>query len=95
MLKDNEYIISRQLLKSGTSIGANVREANFAESRIDFVHKLKIAQKECNETIYWLDIIKDSERMSYDIDKLYVDSLVIMKIICNTIKSMKLKDNKK
>ena len=49
-----KFIISNQLLKSGTSIGANVFEAQYAESRIDFIHKMKIAQKEANETLYWL-----------------------------------------
>lgn len=48
------YVIANQLLKSGTSIGANIHEAQFAESRADFLHKLKIAEKETNETTYWL-----------------------------------------
>lgn len=51
---DRKYVIARQLLKSATSIGANVREAQNAESRSDFVHKLKIALKEADETEYWL-----------------------------------------
>lgn len=49
-----KYVISRQILKSGTSIGANVREAQNAESKADFVHKMKIAAKEADETEYWL-----------------------------------------
>lgn len=49
-----KYIIARQLLKSGTSIGANVREAQNAESKVDFIHKMKIAAKEAGETEYWL-----------------------------------------
>jgi four helix bundle protein len=49
-----KFIISNQLLKAGTSIGANIFEAQYAESRIDFIHKMKIAQKEANETLYWL-----------------------------------------
>lgn len=48
-----KYVISRQLLKSGTSIGANIHEAQNAESRVDFIHKLKIAAKEADETSYW------------------------------------------
>ena len=52
--KQKKYIIARQLLKSGTSIGANVREAQKAESRADFIHKLKISDKEAEETDYWL-----------------------------------------
>lgn len=51
-----KYIIARQLLKSGTSIGANVREAQNAESKADFIHKMKIAAKEAGETEYWLTL---------------------------------------
>jgi four helix bundle protein len=53
-------IIGRQLLKAGTSIGANYREANRAESKDDFVHKVGVAEKEAAETIYWLEICRDS-----------------------------------
>lgn len=51
-----KFVISKQLLKSGTSIGANVNEAQSAESKADFIHKLKIADKEANETEYWLKL---------------------------------------
>ena len=50
----NEYILSKQLVRSGTSIGANCREATYAQSKLDFINKLSIALKETNETIYWL-----------------------------------------
>ena len=61
VLENNgKYVIARQLLKSGTSIGANVREAQNAESTRDFIHKLKIAAKEADETIYWLALCKVS-----------------------------------
>jgi four helix bundle protein len=53
-------IIGRQLLRAGTSIGANYREANRAESKNDFVHKIGVAEKEAAETIYWLEICRDS-----------------------------------
>lgn len=57
LLEDNKkFVIARQLLKSGTSIGANVREAQNAESKSDFVHKMKIAAKEADETEYWLTL---------------------------------------
>jgi four helix bundle protein len=56
--KHNKFVISKQLLRSGTSIGANVREAQHAESRDDFIHKLKIAAKETEETEYWLLLCK-------------------------------------
>ena len=53
-----EFVLSKQLLRSGTSIGALIREAQNAESKADFIHKLGIAQKECDETIYWLELLK-------------------------------------
>jgi four helix bundle protein len=54
LVERKQFIISNQLLKSGTSIGANVFEAQYSESRADFIHKMRIAQKEANETFYWL-----------------------------------------
>lgn len=56
-----KFVISNQLMKSGTSIGANSKEAQSAESRMDFIHKLKIASKECEETEYWLQLCDKSE----------------------------------
>lgn len=53
----NEYVLSKQLLRSGTSVGANVRESINAQSSADFIHKLSIAQKECDESIYWLELL--------------------------------------
>lgn len=57
MIKSHEYILSRQLIRSATSIGALIREAQFAESRADYLHKFMVALKEANETKYWLDLI--------------------------------------
>ena len=62
-----EYVLSKQLLRSGTSIGANIEEATAAESRADFIHKMKIAMKECRETHYWLRLLDKSELVE-DID---------------------------
>ena len=59
--EQRKYVIARQLLKSGTSIGANVREAQNAESKADFIHKLKIAAKEADETEYWLMLCEMSQ----------------------------------
>lgn len=59
-----EYILSKQLLRSGTAIGALVREAQNAESTKDFIHKLGISQKECDETIYWLELLKETEYLN-------------------------------
>ena len=56
-----EFILSKQLLRSGTAIGALIREAQNAESTKDFIHKLSIAQKECDESIYWLELLRATE----------------------------------
>lgn len=56
-----EFVLSKQLLRSGTSVGANIREAQNAQSKADFIHKLSISQKECDETIYWLELLHQSE----------------------------------
>jgi len=56
-----KYVVSKQLLKSGTSIGANIHEAQSAESKADFIHKIKIATKELEETKYWLLLCKESK----------------------------------
>ena len=67
----NEYVLSKQLLRSGTAIGALVRESQHAESSKDFIHKLSIAQKECDETLYWLELLFKSnyleEKLFYKI----------------------------
>ncbi len=84
-----KYIISNQLLKAGTSIGANVREAQNAESRADFIHKLKIAAKEADETEYWLFLCQHSK--SYpNCDSLESEIQEIIKILSKIIASSKI-----
>jgi four helix bundle protein len=61
-----KFIVARQLLKSGTSIGANVSEAQNAESKPDFIHKMKIAAKEADETKYWLTLCEMSQNYPFD-----------------------------
>lgn len=56
-----KYVIAKQILRSGTSIGANIREAQHAESRMDFIHKMKIAAKEAAETYYWLELCAEAK----------------------------------
>jgi four helix bundle protein len=83
-----KFVIARQLLKSGTSIGANVKEAQNAESKADFIHKMKIAAKEADETDYWLQLCGMSS--SYPpIDNLQQDLLVISKVLNKIISSSK------
>ena len=57
--ENNEYVISKQILRSGTAIGANISEGNRGESKLDFIHKLSIALKEADETEYWLNLLRD------------------------------------
>jgi four helix bundle protein len=83
-----KYVVSRQLLKSGTSIGANVREAQNGESKADFIHKLKIAAKEADETEYWLLICKHSPLYPFEEQLLY-DVQGIIKILSKIISSSK------
>ncbi len=59
-----EYVMSKQVLRSGTSIGANLREAKNAQSDLDFIHKNSISQKECDETLYWLELLKATDFLS-------------------------------
>ena len=59
----NEFILSKQLLRSGTSIGANLAESECASSEKDFLNKLYIALKECNETLYWLELLQETKHI--------------------------------
>ena len=59
-----EFVLSKQILKSGTSIGANIHEANYAASKADFINKFQIALKECYETDYWLGLFKDTHMIT-------------------------------
>ena len=89
ILEENrKYIIGRQLLKSGTSIGANIREAQNAESKADFVHKMKIAAKEADETEYWLLLCKMSKNYPKD-EHLSERLTVIIRILSKIISTSK------
>ena len=64
LIEQREFVLSKQILRSGTSIGANVHEAVGSESKRDFIHKLGVAVKEARETSYWLNLLKDSNYLS-------------------------------
>ncbi len=83
----NEYIISKQLLRSGTSIGANIEEAIAAQSKKDFLHKMSIASKEARETSYWLRLLKDSNLINFSIDEYLNEINQIIKIITRIVKT--------
>lgn len=83
-----ERTISNQILRSGCSIGANIAEAIYAESTDDFIHKLKIARKECSETGYWLRILHRSEKISEaEYESLRTDNDTLLKLLTKIIKS--------
>ena len=81
-----EYVLSKQILRSGTSVGANIREALNAESQADFIHKLAIAQKECDETLYWLELLKETKYITEnEFTSLFIDANENLKIIRSII----------
>jgi len=83
-----KYVVAKQLLRSGTSVGANVFEAQHAESKVDFIHKMKVAIKEANETLYWLFICERSENYPANSSlKLMIEELI--RIISRIIISSK------
>ena len=85
-----EYILAKQLLRSGTSIGANIAEAFYGQSEADFVSKLSIAQKETSETIYWLDLLHESDYLKQnEYDSVYSDAEELIKLLTSSIKTMK------
>lgn len=85
-----EYVMSKQLLRSGTSVGANVREAVNAQSTADFIHKLSIAQKECDESLYWLELMKETQLIKEDeFNSMSNDATEILKIIRSIILTSK------
>lgn len=85
-----EFILSKQLLRSGTSVGVMVREAEHAETKNDFKHKMGIAQKEINETIYWLELLKETEYLTAEqFESINNDAVEIIKLITAILKSAK------
>ncbi|MGQ0541909.1 MAG: four helix bundle protein [Blastocatellia bacterium] len=84
-----EYVLSKQVLRSGTSIGANVVEANQAQSRPDFISKLSIDLKEAVETEYWLNLLRDAEYLSESQSSLHNDCREVIKILTAAIKTSK------
>ena len=86
-----EFVLSRQVLRSGTSIGANAKEAAHAQSKADFIAKMYIAYKEANETEYWLELLHESgfiEDTAFD--SIYADCKEIIKILSSITKNTKI-----
>ena len=89
ILKDEkEYVLSKQLLRSGTSIGANIEESTAAQSASDFIHKLSIASKEARETRYWLMLLQQSRLVNHDFSIYLKEIDEIINILTSIIKTM-------
>ena len=88
--KKKEFILSKQILRSGTSVGALVRESEQAESKADFIHKLSIALKEANETEYWLLLLKETNYISdVEFTSLSNDVKELLKLLTSIVKKTK------
>ena len=86
----NEFVLSRQMLRSGTSIGAMIREAKFAQSRADFVNKTSIALKEANETLYWIELLHDSDYIDdKTFESIHNEAHEITSILASIVKTTK------
>ena len=86
----SEYIMTKQLLRSGTSIGANIAEAQQAQSKLDFIHKMSIALKEASETHYWLRLLNATDYLSNKaMESIILDCLELNKLLTAIIKSAK------
>jgi len=87
-----EYTLARQILRSGTSIGALISESKFAQSPADFIHKLSIALKEANETKYWIELLHDTEYINQTMYKsLSNDIKELIRLLVTIIKKLKAK----
>ena len=89
-----EFVLSKQLLRSDTAVGALVREAQNAESKADFIHKLGIAQKECDESIYWLELLVETDFLKLEeFESIKADAEALLKMIRSAIITTKNKNS--
>ncbi len=87
LLEEKEYIVSKQVLRSGTSIGANIEEASAGQSKRDFIAKMSISSKEARETKYWLRLLKESELTFLDVNLLILDIDELIRILTSIVKT--------
>ncbi len=89
-----EYVMSKQLLRSGTSIGAMVREAQNAESDKDFIHKLGISQKECDESLYWMELLRETDYLTQlEFESINQEGIELIKMLKSSIVTSKRKQS--
>lgn len=85
-----EFVLSKQVLRSGTAVGALIREAEFGQSRPDFINKMSIALKEANETDYWLSLLKDTDYIDAKLfNSLQSDCKELIAMLVSTVKTSK------
>lgn len=90
LIEKKEFVLSKQMLRSGTSIGANIREAEHAQSKLDFIHKLSISLKEANETEYWLDLLyKTNYITESEYQNIKIKIVEILKLLTSIINTSK------
>ncbi|MCK9411721.1 MAG: four helix bundle protein [Prolixibacteraceae bacterium] len=88
--ENKEFVLSRQVLRSGTAIGALVRESEFAASKADFINKLTVSLKEANETEYWLMLLHDTDYLpTTEFETLQFECKVLIAILVSSIKTLK------
>jgi four helix bundle protein len=85
---EREWVLSKQLLRSGTAIGANVEEATGGQSKKDFLSKMSIASKEARETVYWLKLLKESDLTKLDVSEYLAKSQELVRILASIVKTM-------
>jgi four helix bundle protein len=93
--QQSEFVLSKQMLRSGTSVGAMMREAKFAQSRADFVNKTSIALKEANETLYWIELLHDGEYIDdKTFESIHNEANEITSILASIVKTTKVNTEK-
>lgn len=94
-VEKKEFVLSKQLLRSGTAIGALIKEAEHAQSKADFLNKMNIALKEANESEYWLELMKDGNYIKEEIANKYLEDVsTLIKLLASIVKTTKSKLNR-
>lgn len=88
--EQKEFVLSKQVLRSGTAIGALIKESEHAQSKADFINKMNIALKEANETVYWLELLRDSHYLKdANFESIHKDAIEILKMLISIVKTSK------
>lgn len=90
LLEKKEFILSKQFIRSATSVGANVQEASAGISKKDFINKMSIASKEARETLYWIELLKASEQFEINFESILENCQELVKILTSIVKTSQL-----